>query len=104
MQTRSQTHTNKPHLRRRPVPEEEAEFDDSTSWSLEDTDSSSDYEPETTPFSEDIDFDEASVAWRANKKPIGNGSFKYVTKRKTLAPAPSISTSRMVLRSRNNKA
>ena len=24
-----------------------------------------------------IDFDEASSAWRANKKSIGNGSYKY---------------------------
>lgn len=26
----------------------------------------------------DIDFDEASVAWKANKKSIGNGSYKYI--------------------------
>jgi len=26
----------------------------------------------------DIDFDEASEAWRANKKSIGNGQYKYV--------------------------
>lgn len=25
-----------------------------------------------------IDFDEASKAWKANKKSIGNGSYKYV--------------------------
>jgi hypothetical protein len=25
-----------------------------------------------------IDFDEASAAWRANKKPVGNGTFKYI--------------------------
>ena len=25
-----------------------------------------------------IDFDEASVAWKANKKSIGNGSYKYI--------------------------
>ena len=25
-----------------------------------------------------IDFDEASEAWKANKKSIGNGSYKYV--------------------------
>ncbi len=25
-----------------------------------------------------IDFDEASEAWRANKKSIGNGSYKYL--------------------------
>lgn len=26
-----------------------------------------------------IDFDEASKAWRENKKSIGNGSFEYVS-------------------------
>lgn len=26
-----------------------------------------------------IDFDEASEAWRANKKYIGNGTYKYIT-------------------------
>lgn len=26
----------------------------------------------------DIDFDKASEAWRENKIPIGNGTFKYV--------------------------
>jgi hypothetical protein len=26
----------------------------------------------------DVDFDEASKAWRENKKSIGNGSFKYI--------------------------
>lgn len=25
-----------------------------------------------------IDFDEASAAWRSNKKSIGNGSYKYM--------------------------
>jgi hypothetical protein len=25
-----------------------------------------------------IDFDEASEAWKANKKSIGNGSYKYI--------------------------
>jgi hypothetical protein len=29
-----------------------------------------------------IDFDEASEAWRANKKYIGNGSYKYITPKK----------------------
>ncbi len=29
----------------------------------------------------DIDFDLASTAWRANKRSIGNGSFKYKNKR-----------------------
>jgi hypothetical protein len=28
-----------------------------------------------------IDFDEASEAWRANKKSIGNGSYKYLCAR-----------------------
>ena len=26
----------------------------------------------------DIDFDEASAAWRANKKLVANGTFKYI--------------------------
>ena len=26
----------------------------------------------------DIDFDEASTAWRANKKQVDNGTFKYI--------------------------
>lgn len=26
----------------------------------------------------DIDFDEASIMWKANKKRIGNGSYKYI--------------------------
>ena len=26
----------------------------------------------------DIDFDEASSAWKANKKSIGNGSYRYL--------------------------
>jgi hypothetical protein len=26
----------------------------------------------------DIDFDEASKAWKANKKSVGNGCYKYV--------------------------
>jgi hypothetical protein len=31
------------------------------------------------PFSKvEVDFDEASAAWRENKKSIGNGSFKYI--------------------------
>jgi hypothetical protein len=29
------------------------------------------------PFT-DVDFDEASKAWKANKKSIGNGCYKYV--------------------------
>jgi hypothetical protein len=29
-------------------------------------------------YSVDIDFDEASEAWRANKKPLANGMFKYI--------------------------
>ena len=28
-------------------------------------------------FNIDIDFDEASAAWMKNKRPIGNGSYKY---------------------------
>ena len=36
-------------------------------------------------FEVDIDFDEASLAWRSNKKSLGSGHYKYVcikTKRK----------------------
>jgi hypothetical protein len=37
-----------------------------------------------------IDFDEASEAWRANKKYIGNGSYKYITpKLNTLVKLPT---------------
>jgi hypothetical protein len=32
-----------------------------------------------------IDFDEASSAWRANKKSIKNGCFKYLCCQKTLS-------------------
>ena len=36
-------------------------------------------EPKDTPLYEvNIDFDEASKAWKANKKSIGNGSYKYI--------------------------
>ena len=31
----------------------------------------------------EIDFDEASRMWKANKKSIGNGSYKYVCSQKT---------------------
>jgi len=30
----------------------------------------------------DIDFDDASEAWRANKKSIGNGQYKYIREKK----------------------
>jgi hypothetical protein len=30
-----------------------------------------------------IDFDEASLAWKSNKKSIGNGSYKYICLQKT---------------------
>ena len=33
----------------------------------------------------EINFDEASVAWRANKKPVKNGCFKYLCCQKTLS-------------------
>jgi hypothetical protein len=29
-------------------------------------------------YSVDIDFDEASEAWKSNKKSIGNGQYKYI--------------------------
>jgi hypothetical protein len=33
-------------------------------------------------FEVNIDFDEASEAWKANKRTIGNGSYKYVCAKK----------------------
>ena len=30
------------------------------------------------PYFKDADFDEASKAWKANKKSIGNGCYKYI--------------------------
>ena len=36
----------------------------------------------------EIDFDEASEAWRANKKCIGNGHYKYICSQKTKAGNP----------------
>lgn len=32
----------------------------------------------STPYEVKIDFDEASESWKANKKYIGNGTYKYV--------------------------
>lgn len=37
----------------------------------------------TAPFEVDINFDEASQAWRANKKPVGNGCYKYICSKET---------------------
>jgi hypothetical protein len=37
----------------------------------------------TPPFDVFIDFDEASKAWRANKKPIKNGCYKYICSKET---------------------
>lgn len=31
----------------------------------------------------EIDFDKASILWKANKKYIGNGSYKYICCQKT---------------------
>jgi hypothetical protein len=33
---------------------------------------------ETFPYKVEIDFDEASEAWKANKISIGNGSYRYL--------------------------
>lgn len=35
-----------------------------------------------------IDFDEASILWKANKKYIGNGNFKYICCQKTKSGNP----------------
>jgi hypothetical protein len=50
-------------------------FDEEETFEDEDTDSSSEYDPNEYPV--DIDFDEASNAWRANKRCTGNGTFVY---------------------------
>ena len=36
----------------------------------------------------EINFDEASEAWRSNKKCIGNGHYKYICSQKTKAGNP----------------
>jgi hypothetical protein len=36
----------------------------------------------------EINFDEASEAWKTNKKYIGNGSYKYICLQKTKAGNP----------------
>lgn len=36
----------------------------------------------------EINFDEASEAWRANKKSIGNGHYKYICCQKTKSGNP----------------
>jgi hypothetical protein len=66
-------------------------------------DSSSDYDPNES-YSVDIDFDEASNAWRANKRSTGNGCFKYVKNAfqepKKTGRANTENTHSMMLRSR----
>jgi hypothetical protein len=78
-------------------------------------DSSSDYNPEEEEdvLSVDLDFDEASTAWRQNKVSTGNGCYQYrknafavltpetnAKKARHAKIHPEISTTRMVLRSR----
>ena len=85
IQTRSRTNAS-PVSSPRQTPvvtfEEEATFEDTTILDAEFTeyDSSSDYDPNEyirESYSVDIDFDEASNAWRANKRSTGNGTFVY---------------------------
>lgn len=94
MQTRSQTrnlmnidsNTNNSNSPRRSprntrflFDEEEATFEDNTTildTEFTEYDSSSDYDP-NEEYSVNIDFDEASNAWRANKRSTGNGTFVY---------------------------
>lgn len=33
-------------------------------------------------YEDKIDFDEASKAWKSNKRPIGNGSYRYLCAKK----------------------
>jgi hypothetical protein len=35
-------------------------------------------------FKVEIDFDDASECWRANKKPTSNGCYKYICSKKTI--------------------
>jgi len=53
----------------------------------------------------DIDFDEASTAWRSNKKHLGNGYFRYIPFRNASASAKKVSpiTEGRVLRSSTRK-
>jgi hypothetical protein len=39
-------------------------------------------------YSVEINFDEASEAWKANKKSMGNGTYKYICLQKTKAGNP----------------
>lgn len=50
-------------------------------------DDDSDYYPESDNDDIDIDFEEASRAWRQNKTYIGNGMFKYNTRYSTRSRA-----------------
>ena len=69
-----------------------------------DTDSSSEYDPSEDEYSNTIDFDEASAAWRANKRACGNGTFKY---KKDAEPNKKPNNNQnghsMVLRSRSSR-
>jgi hypothetical protein len=51
-------------------------------FELDNDEDDEDYTPKTE-LSVDIDFDEASRAWRQNKRPLGNGMFSYNTRSKT---------------------
>ena len=102
IQTRSRTNTS-PAQSPRQTPTvtfeiEEACFEDEDITILDaeftEYDSSSEYDPNEDPV--DIDFDEASTAWRANKRCTGNGCFEY---NKNAFQAPK-TTHSMRLRSR----
>jgi hypothetical protein len=51
-------------------------------FDLDNDDDDEDYTPKAE-LDVDIDFDEASRAWRQNKRPLGNGMFSYNTRSKT---------------------
>jgi hypothetical protein len=50
-------------------------------FDLDNDDDDEDYTPKAE-LDVDIDFDEASRAWRQNKRPLGNGMFIYNTRSK----------------------
>ena len=112
IQTRASTRNQSPVSSPRQTPTvtfeiEEVCFEDEDITILDagftEYDSSSDYDP-NEEYTVDIDFDEASNAWRANKRSTGNGCFKYIKNafqepKKTRAATPE-NTHSMRLRSR----
>uniref|UniRef100_A0A6C0ICM0 Uncharacterized protein n=1 Tax=viral metagenome TaxID=1070528 RepID=A0A6C0ICM0_9ZZZZ len=53
---------------------------------------------EFTTLSVDIDFNEASLAWRSNKQSVGNGGFEYKTYEKSNSSGDRRSPSELVVK------